>query len=75
MDAGQGRTMAIASDTMWRWRFAAGAGGGASERAYHRFWSNALRWLVRDPDLRKLRRHPLYQEIAKAIRKLKLRAG
>ena len=49
MDAGQGRTLAIASDSTWRWRFTAGDEGGASDRAYHRFWSNTLRWLVRDP--------------------------
>jgi hypothetical protein len=58
MDAGQGRTMAIATDTMWRWRFAAGVSGGASERAYHRFWSNALRWLVRDPEHSRVRVSP-----------------
>lgn len=58
MDAGQGRTMAIASDSMWRWRFAPGDDGGASERAYHRFWSNALRWLVRDPEHSRVRVAP-----------------
>ena len=44
-----GRSLAIASDSMWRWRFNDTRDGGAAERAYHRFWSNALRWLVRDP--------------------------
>ncbi len=55
MDAGQGRTMAVATDSMWRWRFAQGADGGGAERAYHRFWSNALRWLVRDPEHSRVR--------------------
>jgi hypothetical protein len=31
-----------------------------------------FRWLARDPDLRKLRRHPLYQHIKDKIRKLKV---
>lgn len=55
MDVGQGRSMAIATDSMWRWRFASGRDGGAAERAYHRFWSNALRWLVRDPEHSRVR--------------------
>ncbi len=57
MDAGQGRTMAIASDSMWRWRFGQNRGGQA-ERSYHRFWSNALRWLVRDPEHSRVRVSP-----------------
>jgi hypothetical protein len=55
MDVGQGRSMAIATDSMWRWRFASHRDGGAAERAYHRFWSNALRWLVRDPEHSRVR--------------------
>jgi len=42
MDAGDGRSMAIATESMWRWRFAFHRNSGAAERAYHRFWSNAL---------------------------------
>lgn len=30
-----------------------------------------LKWLVRDPDLRKLRKHPAYQDIAEALRQIK----
>lgn len=55
MDVGQGRSMAITTDSMWRWRFASHHDGGAAERAYHRFWSNALRWLVRDPEHSRVR--------------------
>ncbi|HET6345127.1 MAG TPA: hypothetical protein VFH51_09345 [Myxococcota bacterium] len=55
MDVGQGRSLAITTDSMWRWRFASQHDGGASERAYHRFWSNALRWLVRDPEHSRVR--------------------
>lgn len=50
MEVGEGRSMAIATDAMWRWRLSSLRDGGASQRAYHRFWSNALRWLVRDPE-------------------------
>jgi uncharacterized membrane protein len=46
----RGRTMAIATDGTWYWAFPSHA-GGAPTRSYERFWSNALRWLVRDPDL------------------------
>ncbi|MBI5511537.1 MAG: hypothetical protein HY903_22505 [Deltaproteobacteria bacterium] len=55
MDVGQGRSLAIASDSMWRWRFASHRDGGSAERAYHRFWSNALHWLVRDPEHSRIR--------------------
>jgi len=34
---------------------------------------NDFRWLARDPDLRKLRKHPLYRHIAAKIRKMKVR--
>ena len=57
-DAGVGRTMSIASDSLWRWRFASSKDGGASERAYYRFWSNSLRWLVRDPEHARVRVSP-----------------
>jgi uncharacterized membrane protein len=47
---GRGRAMALAIDSSWYWAFAAHAAGSPS-RLYDRFWGNALRWLVRDPDL------------------------
>ncbi len=53
-EVNKGRSLGIASSAMWRWRFSKGALGGPSERAYHRFWSNALRWLMRDPDHRRV---------------------
>ncbi|MCG8557467.1 MAG: glutamine amidotransferase [Proteobacteria bacterium] len=55
---GSGRTLALATDTSWRWGFAtAGHQGDAS--AYGRFWDRALRWLVADPALEpsRLRTH------------------
>jgi uncharacterized membrane protein len=47
---GRGRTMAISTDGTWYWAFPSHA-SGAPTRNYERFWSNAIRWLVRDPDL------------------------
>lgn len=47
---GRGRSLALTVDSSWYWAFAAHAGGSPS-RHYDRFWGNALRWLVRDPDL------------------------
>ena len=49
-DYGRGRAMTVASDGTWAWAFTAHRGGSPT-RAYDRFWGNALRWLVRDPDL------------------------
>ncbi len=49
-EEGQGRSMALMTDSSWRWSFEA-AGAGQGNRAYERFYTNAVRWLVRDPDL------------------------
>ncbi len=56
-EVGAGRTLAVASDGAWRWGFVA-AERGEGDRAYRRFWSAALRWLVRDPDLTPLKVEP-----------------
>ncbi|MEC8051593.1 MAG: hypothetical protein VX210_12455 [Myxococcota bacterium] len=48
-EVNEGRSLAIATDELWRWRFHGQADGGVASDAYYRFWSNALRWLVRDP--------------------------
>lgn len=53
-DYGRGRAMVLATDASWYWAFTAHAGGSPT-RSYDRFWSNALRWLVRDPELTTLR--------------------
>ncbi|MCC6337717.1 MAG: theronine dehydrogenase [Myxococcales bacterium] len=49
-EVGRGRTLTLATDAAWYWAFPSHA-QGAPTRAYERFWSNAIRWLVRDPDL------------------------
>jgi len=53
-DYGRGRSLVMATDASWYWAFAAHKAGSPS-RAYDRFWGNALRWLVRDPDLTTLK--------------------
>ena len=50
---GRGRALALMTDDSWTWAFTARRAGGQS-RHYDRFWGNALRWLVRDPDLTSL---------------------
>lgn len=49
-EQGRGRVMSLSTDATWYWAFPSHA-GGAPTRAYEKFWSNAIRWLVRDPDL------------------------
>jgi uncharacterized membrane protein len=47
---GRGRAMSLMTDDSWTWAFTLHRKGDPS-RLYDRFWGNALRWLVRDPDL------------------------
>jgi len=59
-EAGKGRSLALTTDSSWRWIFSGGAvcqGDGCVDRsrAYQRFWENAVRWLIRDPSLSLLR--------------------
>ena len=45
MRFGQGRVVAVLSDTMWRWRLA--AKGWASDRSpYDTFWAQLMDWLI-----------------------------
>ncbi len=46
---GRGRSLSILTDSLWRWTLPAAANGGDA-RSYPRFWDNAIRWLIRDPD-------------------------
>jgi uncharacterized membrane protein len=48
---GQGRTMALLTDTAWRWGFQAAGLPGDDGRSYQKLWENAIRWLIRDPEL------------------------
>jgi uncharacterized membrane protein len=56
-EVGAGRSLAVTTDSSWFWGFLA-ADSGQGNRAYQRFWSSALRWLVRDPDLTPLKVEP-----------------
>lgn len=47
---GEGRVMAFTSDEAWRWSFDA-VGEQGTSRAFSSFWNNAIRWLIRDPEL------------------------
>lgn len=49
-EQGRGRALALTTDGTWAWAFTSHAAGDQG-RAWERFWSNALRWLIRDPDL------------------------
>ncbi len=48
--AGEGRTLALTTDTTWRWGITTGGLRGDAS-AYERFWDRAVRWLSRDPSL------------------------
>lgn len=53
-EVGEGRSLAVATDSLWRWRFMS-VGEGSTGREYDRFWTTALRWLTRDPELSRVR--------------------
>lgn len=64
MDVGKGRSLAMLTDSSWRWGFgvsdrgrgeAEGSAADPRGTAYQRFYEQAIRWLVRDPALRLLR--------------------
>ncbi|MCB9640527.1 MAG: hypothetical protein H6728_03430 [Myxococcales bacterium] len=52
--AGKGRVMALATDGSWKWNFER-VGEGGTKEVYYRFWNNAIRWLIRDPELERVR--------------------
>ena len=53
-ESGKGRVMALLTDDSWRWNFLSIARGG-SNRNYIKFWRNAVRWLIKDPELNLVR--------------------
>lgn len=54
-DYGEGRSLAVTTDSLWRWDFIAAATPGNDGRHYLKLWDNAIRWLIQDPELRYLR--------------------
>jgi len=55
MDAGKGRTLAVATDSLWRWQFRPTADVEHRSTAYQKLWENAVRWLTRDPEFERLK--------------------
>jgi uncharacterized membrane protein len=53
-EVGRGRSMAITTDQSWMWSFVS-ARNGRPQRYYDDFFHNAIRWLVRDPELTQVR--------------------
>ncbi len=47
----EGRVMALTTDSTWRWGFEY-LGKGGTPREYQLFWNNAIRWLIKDPELK-----------------------
>lgn len=47
----KGRVMALTTDATWRWGFEH-LGSGGTPREYQLFWNNAIRWLIKDPELK-----------------------
>ncbi|MBI5016427.1 MAG: hypothetical protein HZB55_13185 [Deltaproteobacteria bacterium] len=51
---GAGRTLAVATDGLWRWALPAVQAGG-DDTAYRDLWTRVLRWLVHDPEMELVR--------------------
>lgn len=51
---GKGRVLSLTVDGSWRWNFG-NVGQGGTQASYYRFWNNAIRWLIRDPELERIR--------------------
>lgn len=53
-EMGGGRVMALTTDSTWRWGLEH-LGTGGTPREYQVFWNSAIRWLIKDPELKLLR--------------------
>lgn len=53
-EIGKGRSMAVLTDSTWVWGLPHVGAGGRGD-AHRRFFANALRWLIRDPELSRTR--------------------
>ena len=53
-EVGKGRSMAVLTDTTWLWSLPHVGAGGRGD-AHRRFYANALRWLIRDPELSRVK--------------------
>ena len=53
-EVGAGRTMAVMTDSTWQWSLPHVGAGGRGD-AHRRLFANALRWLIRDPELSRVK--------------------
>ncbi len=53
-EVGKGRSMAVATDSTWAWALPHVGTGGRGD-AHRRFYANALRWLIKDPELSRVK--------------------
>jgi hypothetical protein len=53
-EVGDGRSVAITTDSLWRWRFSGPLTGGDAD-AYPNLWRNVIDWLTHDPRLDRLK--------------------
>lgn len=53
-EVGRGRSLAILTDSLWRWRFSGPLEGGPAT-VYGDFWRQAIAWLTHAPELERLR--------------------
>ncbi len=60
-EVGEGRSMAVMTDSTWFWSFKAGEGGDPHH--YQQFWDNAIRWLIKDPELDLIRVRALRENV------------
>jgi uncharacterized membrane protein len=51
---GKGRSLSFLSDSLWMWSFGAKEKGDTND-AFREFWKRAVRWLIKDPELKPLR--------------------
>ncbi|MBI4596319.1 MAG: hypothetical protein HY730_08095 [Candidatus Tectomicrobia bacterium] len=70
---GRGRSLALALDSSWMWNFLMVQKTGDNS-LYHRFWQQAIRWLIKSPDLRLIRlssdlkKYPLGEKVKITIK-------
>jgi len=53
-EVGKGRTLALTTDSLWFWALP-DAGTGGRGTAHREVWANAIRWLIGDPALSRVR--------------------
>lgn len=53
-EVGKGRTLSLTSDSLWMWALP-DAGKGGRGTAHRELWANAIRWLIGDPALSRVR--------------------